>query len=1328
MGVKQCSKNLALIITLSTFPDTLSADTVSATCSGTSCELSAFDSQILGASTSSQSNLIKINLQKKSSTDTPISISNGGALKDKATTQQKTLSDIQLSVFTNSTTSLDPVTVDLTGPNSTSWGRKLTFVGDYLPSLTINHSGYVGTKGKDADELCYEALLDSSNTSIPLTAKTRALARRSLTSQYFDPLAPTNKCDSTDISLLQSNSFACSEVAPSYRNAGIFSADSTPNPSIEIDLFKRQLKCQATLRREVCQIPSPKRIRVLDLNSGILTSPVDPNIQTGVESGKITSPTYFVFTSAGIALVNVVGSGVLYPSSHFTRNKSYTKNLSSLFGTGTYINHFSESYDVTVSAIKTLQFRLIETNQSNGIVTSSFISSGEVPNLLTGFTPPDVEDENESSIFSGRFFHTPQTTTYSFEFFDQPITTHPQWIGAFNNSPTFIGETNTGTHFYVRQTSTPNDAGLSVFSASSFNFIFSGRGESASLMNLVNSSGSTYSNFDKNGFAVKNELSTQTDYGGYTYTGSEPVICKISGDTCPTTDISKDDYNGTGAFMGVTSITFAQNPPTDTSYFFVSRIFGAVGLLSMATDDLSISEIIPRDRAAGIDDGLVAQVKLSKPTSPVVIGDEIYFLDRRYIFSANLLRKINVKSGTASTIPVRRLGSSGDITIYDPSAEVISLSASASFMTHKDGFLYIADTGNHVIRKLNPTSGMSTVIMGVEGQAGDFTSGFADSSLINDISSSCQIDSLIYFADPTTHTVKTLNRTTNQTSLYAGISGTSGSANGSVTSATFNRPKSVTCDNVNKVIYVSDMGNAVIRGVNVTSGFVYLVAGTVGTRGLTDGAGGIFTAPMASVLYNSKLYIIDSNTVRSLTLDSSKTVTTLAGSLSGDLGFINGTGSQARFTNITALAIHQTTGDIYLADSGNNVIRKVSQSGLVSTFYGKNGAKGAILASPSGVALDGDLLYVSDSYAVYSIDIGSLTTKRLTGFPGVQGQEDGGSGKLSGPKGISVANGVLVIAGSSGRAMVDDSIGCSLMGYSSLSPKKFVYQTVFSSDSRPFCCNSSKTSCELMGGNGCSSGMTPSEYPLPWTPPSNGATRSLDTPCSTVDGVFSGFSVTIPGINKTTNPLNNYYDPATNSLKPSEAWYPIGYVRESFASETSTEAILCGITGCTYSNSFDQQLPLNIVTQLRSKLTQLSITPGPGEDGTPQGYGKIFVYETPCDSSDQCTVNQARPFEACLCSKTKFSYANGAVGPAGLVNITNPGEIRACYLKNDLSTDPFSTNYGAMPVLDYKLYDYRSIEFLPGGNPANPPPNLDRRTYLYKRLDESVLHLLKNQN
>jgi streptogramin lyase len=221
----------------------------------------------------------------------------------------------------------------------------------------------------------------------------------------------------------------------------------------------------------------------------------------------------------------------------------------------------------------------------------------------------------------------------------------------------------------------------------------------------------------------------------------------------------------------------------------------------------------------------------------------------------------------------------------------------------------------------------------------------------------------VYVADAGNNIIRLISPS-GTVSTFAGT-GIAGSTNG-LDTATFNSPMGVAVDNAGNV-YVADYENDLIRKIT-PAGLVSTIAGKTGTTGLVDGADTTvrFNLPESlAVDANGNIYVADNgnNAIRKIT--PAGVVSTLAGN--GAAGNANGTGKSATFNSPFGIAV-DLAGNVYVADSGNNLIRKITAAGVVSTFAG-NGTKGAgngtgtasSFNTPTGLAVDAaGNIYVSD--------------------------------------------------------------------------------------------------------------------------------------------------------------------------------------------------------------------------------------------------------------------------------------------------------------------------------------------------------------------------------
>ncbi len=262
----------------------------------------------------------------------------------------------------------------------------------------------------------------------------------------------------------------------------------------------------------------------------------------------------------------------------------------------------------------------------------------------------------------------------------------------------------------------------------------------------------------------------------------------------------------------------------------------------------------------------------------------------------------------------------------------------SSAAVDSSGNLYVADYGNNTIRKIT-SSGVVTTIAGASGQAGSANGTGNTARFDHPISTSIDSSGNIYVADHVGHTIRKITSSGVVTTI-AGLAGQPGSTDGTGNAARFNYPNSATVDSSGN-LYVADYGNNTIRKIT-SSGVVTTIAGASGQAGSADGTGNAarFDHPISTSLDSSgNIYVADhvGHTIRKIT--SSGVVTTIAG-LAGQSGSADGTGNAARFNYPSSAAV-DSSGNLYVADYGNNTIRKITSSGVVTTIAGASGQAGS---------------------------------------------------------------------------------------------------------------------------------------------------------------------------------------------------------------------------------------------------------------------------------------------------------------------------------------------------------------------------------------------------
>lgn len=214
---------------------------------------------------------------------------------------------------------------------------------------------------------------------------------------------------------------------------------------------------------------------------------------------------------------------------------------------------------------------------------------------------------------------------------------------------------------------------------------------------------------------------------------------------------------------------------------------------------------------------------------------------------------------------------------------------------------------------------------------------------------------------------------------FAGQPGVPGSANGVGSAAQFFNPKGVALDAATN-LYVADLQNHQIRKV-APDGTVTTIAGSIGLAGYADGVGlgaPQFNALMALAIdSSSNLYIADTgnDTIRKLT--PSAVVTTIAGQ-AGVPGNLDGNGTNATFKTPTGIGV-DSSGSLFVSDQVNRTIRKITPAGAVSVFAGTQSVQG----TNDGLGTNAQFtmttaVTVDISNNVYVADNGANTIRKIT--------------------------------------------------------------------------------------------------------------------------------------------------------------------------------------------------------------------------------------------------------------------------------------------------------------------------------------------------------------
>ena len=344
--------------------------------------------------------------------------------------------------------------------------------------------------------------------------------------------------------------------------------------------------------------------------------------------------------------------------------------------------------------------------------------------------------------------------------------------------------------------------------------------------------------------------------------------------------------------------------------------------------------------------------------------------------SNNRIRRVDGKTGLITTVGGNGTpGFSGD----GGPATLAEVSVPAGITIDGAGNLYFADTGNHAIRRIDAISGFITTVAGtgnVQGYTGD---GFAATSAKLSLPEGIAFDTAhnLYIADTGNNVIREVNATTGTITTIAGT-GTPGYNGESIlaTTAYLNAPwsLSVAPDNT---IYFADLSNNRVRKIN-PAGIITTIAG-VGTQGFSGDGAAANQAMMdepASVILDpaGNLYIADSgnNRIRKISITNGY-IQTVAGTGGEEFGGDGGPANVATLYGPYALHMDQS-GDLFVTDMFHNRIREVSASGLPLTFATIRVGK---VSPPQVVALENDgnasLNIVAPTFNQSALDVATTT-------------------------------------------------------------------------------------------------------------------------------------------------------------------------------------------------------------------------------------------------------------------------------------------------------------------------------------------------------------------
>ncbi len=341
------------------------------------------------------------------------------------------------------------------------------------------------------------------------------------------------------------------------------------------------------------------------------------------------------------------------------------------------------------------------------------------------------------------------------------------------------------------------------------------------------------------------------------------------------------------------------------------------------------------------DAGPATSAELNVPTCAVIFNGNLYIADSanhriRYVSGGTITTAAG--DGTAGFYgdqgTAGATGLAADAELNTPSGVVLDSA----------GNLYIADTSNNVIRKVAPATNSTgqtiTTVVGLNSYTGNTFNGDGGSATLAALSkpSAMLYDSAgnFYIADTNNNAIRRVDHLTGIISTVAGTgnpTGLYGGDNGPATKATLNHPVGIALD-ASGNLYIADTGNNVIRKVTYPSGTITTVAGNGNFGYGGDGSKATFATlghPKGVVVDSAgNIYISDSLNNRIRIVTANGTINTIAGT--GAVGWTGDNGPALSATlNSPAQISMDAKGNIYVADTSNNVIRLLTPSGTTGT-------------------------------------------------------------------------------------------------------------------------------------------------------------------------------------------------------------------------------------------------------------------------------------------------------------------------------------------------------------------------------------------------------------
>ncbi len=389
------------------------------------------------------------------------------------------------------------------------------------------------------------------------------------------------------------------------------------------------------------------------------------------------------------------------------------------------------------------------------------------------------------------------------------------------------------------------------------------------------------------------------------------------------------EVTGNALLGGDMNIDLEDSPPAVGTYTLINA-----KSISGTFDHLTFDQPLPSDLDAILDYSsttvtLVVEEASTSSTLPYPSGMAIDANDVLYVTdsSTNTIHTVGI-DGDITLLA----GSSGQAGTIDANATEALFNQPQALAVTSTGTVYVTDTANATLRQIS--NGEVTTLAGAANLRGNTDGMGANATFTRPIGLALDSAGNLYVADATNHTIRKIS-SAGVVTTWAGQAGITGSDDGIGTAAHFNYPTGLAFDS-NDNLYVADTTNNTIRKIT-PEGVVNTLAGTVGCSGSTDGSGteALFNRPTGlAVDSGDNLYVADTGNSAIRKISPEGIVTTFAG-LPTIAGLLDATGTEALFNQPQALAF-DSNDNLYVADTGNSTIRKITPEGIVTTLNGNS--------------------------------------------------------------------------------------------------------------------------------------------------------------------------------------------------------------------------------------------------------------------------------------------------------------------------------------------------------------------------------------------------------